>query len=812
MPNLLGKLQVGLSGLFSFSLQMPIINQLKCGNPIQIIDDGVSYFASTPRGSPLSPWGVYLDNDGELINPLPATVSHWTRIFYTQPQDGLPAGFSRTGQQWVLKWDGDPNLTIFAISLANVVRVGARLTGTWTDNTSNKQITFSNFSSTNPPRNIRLCRADYEARMDAGEVFSPDYLADSMRICGVVRFMDWQSTNNQRVGLSYAGLPSEAYCTWGGSTATPGINAGLPVSVMSKGANQMRAHPWICIPGCFGVEKFCTVDGCTQTNPCVITSNGHNFVDGDQIIAYRLGGMIKTATVTMTIATPCVVSWTGHGFAAGANVFFTGGTFPTGIIAGQSYYVISAGLTADAFQVSKTIGGAAVNTSGSQSGTHTGTSQLNRNKFTVANTVAGVSFELQGVDTSILSAWSGSGWLMSPFSLSNMTAQITPFATWFRDNVATILVPRFEFANEQWNLGLFDTGHQLFAQSHNFLNASNDQVWGDSNNKMAGYFAAHFMKIIRDVYGVVNRRRWKGIVGTQTVNTGVTSDFITGVNQYITDQAPGLTITDLFDDGAVTGYYGSDLIANGSPGAVTIDISTSTFTRSNHGFLDRRPLKFATTDTLPTPIVAGTIYYASSVTTNTFKISVAAGGAAITLGGSQAGTHTVATAKRDWLLDTINTSISRSASGLETTRYKYYQRTINEDSLDGRWTGCPFSLVRTEAFISTQRALLASSGLGTTQYEGGVHWDLTELVSDPQYPLFLEFFPQGTYCDESAAVHRAMYDNSIVAGDTFPSKFVDSAPWTRFGAFGAQNFTGEGGAVWETSCAFNDKIWCGRLR
>ena len=813
MPSLLGKLQVGLSGLFSFSLQMPFINQLKCGNAIQVIDDGVNYFASTPRGAPLSPWGVYLDDDGELINPLPDTVSHWTRIFYTQPQDGLPAGFSRTGQQWVLKWDGDPNLTIFAWSMSNIVKVGARATGTWTDNTSNKQITFSNFSNTDPPRNIRLCRADYEALMDAGELFSPDYVADSKRICGVARFMDWQATNNQRVGLSYAGLPTEAYCKWGGDSSIPGVNGVLPVSVISKFANRIHAHPWICIPGCFGIEKLSAVEGCTQANPCAITSSGHSFVNGDEVIPYRLGGMIKSATVTMTIASPCVVSWTGHGFAAGANVFFTGGTLPTGIIAGQSYYVISAGLTADAFQVSKTIGGAAVNTSGTQSGVHTGTAQLNRNKFTVANVVAGVSFELQGVDTSILSAWSGSGWLMSPSSLSNMTAQVMPFAAWFRDHVNAALISRFEWANEQWNLGLFDTGHQLFGQSHNFLDGSNDQVWGDNNNKMAGYFAAHCMKVIRDVYSVANRSRWKGIIATQTVNTGVTNDFIVGINRYIADQAPGLTINDLFDDGAITGYYGSDLLANGSALAVTIDIVTSTFTRSNHGFLDRRPVKFATSDTLPTPVVAGTLYYASNVTTNTFKIATTPGGTAITLGGSQAGTHTVTMAKRDWLLDTINTSISRFAGGLEPTRYKYYQRIINEDSLDGRWTGCPFSLDRVETvYYPPQKAIFDANDLSYTQYEGSLNWDLAALVSDPEYALFLEFFPEGTYCQESADLHTAMYENFLAIGGEFPSKFVDSAPWSRHGAFGCQNFTGEGGAQWESSCAFNDKLWCGRLR
>lgn len=81
-----------------------------------------------------------------------------------------------------------------------------------------------------------------------------------------------------------------------------------------------------------------------------------------------------TATITMTIASPAVVTWTDHGLQAGSTVVFTTtGALPTGVTAGTRYYVISTGLTASAFQFSATEGGSAVNTSGSQSGTHTGT-------------------------------------------------------------------------------------------------------------------------------------------------------------------------------------------------------------------------------------------------------------------------------------------------------------------------------------------------------------------------------------------------------------------------------------------------------
>lgn len=80
----------------------------------------------------------------------------------------------------------------------------------------------------------------------------------------------------------------------------------------------------------------------------------------------------KSASVTITNAAPAVITWTGHGLVAGSAVTFsTTGTLPTGLVAGQTYYVLAAGLTANAFSVAETPGGAAVGTTAAGSGTHT---------------------------------------------------------------------------------------------------------------------------------------------------------------------------------------------------------------------------------------------------------------------------------------------------------------------------------------------------------------------------------------------------------------------------------------------------------
>lgn len=79
-----------------------------------------------------------------------------------------------------------------------------------------------------------------------------------------------------------------------------------------------------------------------------------------------------TSAVTISVATPGVISWTAHGLAAGTAVkFSTTGALPTGLTAGTTYYVVNP--TTDAFSVSATKGGSAINTTGTQSGTHTAT-------------------------------------------------------------------------------------------------------------------------------------------------------------------------------------------------------------------------------------------------------------------------------------------------------------------------------------------------------------------------------------------------------------------------------------------------------
>lgn len=74
-------------------------------------------------------------------------------------------------------------------------------------------------------------------------------------------------------------------------------------------------------------------------------------------------------------------------------------------------------------------------------------------------------------------------------------------------------------------------------------------------------------------------------------------------------------------------------ISNASPAVVTFNA---------HGLKANDALVFATTGSLPAPLVSGTVYYVRSagLTNNTFTISLVPGGSAINTTSSGSGTHT----------------------------------------------------------------------------------------------------------------------------------------------------------------------------
>jgi hypothetical protein len=75
--------------------------------------------------------------------------------------------------------------------------------------------------------------------------------------------------------------------------------------------------------------------------------------------------------VAISIASPAVLTASAHGLAANQQVYLrSSGTLPTGLAQLTPYYVLGTDLSANTFKLATTPGGPAINTSGSQSGTH----------------------------------------------------------------------------------------------------------------------------------------------------------------------------------------------------------------------------------------------------------------------------------------------------------------------------------------------------------------------------------------------------------------------------------------------------------
>lgn len=118
-----------------------------------------------------------------------------------------------------------------------------------------------------------------------------------------------------------------------------------------------------------------------------------------------------TATIEAAFPTADLLRTTAaHGFAANDPVVFSG-SVPAGITAGVTYYVLSSGLASQTFQVSATVGGAAVN--------------ITATTLTVSSVVAALDYE-------VLSA--AHGWALNQAFVTEGThpAPIAPQTRYFR--------------------------------------------------------------------------------------------------------------------------------------------------------------------------------------------------------------------------------------------------------------------------------------------------------------------------------------------------------------------------------------------
>ncbi|MER9911714.1 hypothetical protein NKJ71_13880 [Mesorhizobium sp. M0050] len=181
--------------------------------------------------------------------------------------------------------------------------------------------------------------------------------------------------------LTWANLKATMWTAWGsltngGTGKTTPVDADLFAMADSAASNATKSLSWANLKATLksnlALREVLTTNRTyyvgynmgsatvSIASPGVVTKTGHGLVAGSRV-AFSILPNTKTATVS--VASPAVVTMTNT-FAAGQPIVFaTTGRLPKGLVAGTTYYVIATGLSGSSFQVSATVGGAAINTS-----------------------------------------------------------------------------------------------------------------------------------------------------------------------------------------------------------------------------------------------------------------------------------------------------------------------------------------------------------------------------------------------------------------------------------------------------------------
>lgn len=414
-------------------------------------------------------------------------------------------------------------------------------------------------------------------------------------------------------------------------------------------------------------------------------------------------------TFTVTIASPGVVTLTSHGFAANQEVeLTTTGALPTGLAIRTKYFVRNP--TANTFELSATSGGASINTSGSQSGTHTcwairDSKTLTSSQImnTTDNSTSGVIVPFPmtapyAIDTSAnkwrytVSQSSGTnGWTL----LASSSATPTPlYAAWcdnavtFADNDSVIAKDVLTIDKTATLKGVLGAGNTSIAWAlagcrqtdPTVANVANIQ-W--QNPPSASYTltidgtivaSSHTGLRIGTAASKISAAN-KAIVHFTTPTAGTTPGFTT-VTGY---GASSLSRFSLFIHGDYLATRDTTLSQAIKAGTVTMTIaSPCVVTWTSNTLSENDAVCITTTGALPTGLTATTVYYVKGLSGNTFNLSATPGGAAINTSGTQSGTHTMNTPvmTTDTTGWTVGSIITVGGANVKASSDLYDKRTI----------------------------------------------------------------------------------------------------------------------------------------
>jgi hypothetical protein len=285
----------------------------------------------------------------------PEKIGGWARISASTFQ-----GFCRSLWNWITL--GNLNLIGVGTNLKFYLELG----GSYNDITPIRETAILNnpFATTNLSTTVTVTDAAHGAITNDFVTFSNVAPVGGLDLNGEYQVTVISSSTYTIVASTAA---TSTVASGGGSTvnAVYQINVGNPYEIPLSG---WGAGAWGT-----GTWGF----GGTSTSALRLWSQ-NNFGE-DLVYGFRGGPIyywdaafgVDPLAATITIASPAVVT-TANTFTNGTPIVFTNSGYPaalpTGLSPGTTYYVVNvSGVT---FNLAATVGGAAINTSGTQSGTH----------------------------------------------------------------------------------------------------------------------------------------------------------------------------------------------------------------------------------------------------------------------------------------------------------------------------------------------------------------------------------------------------------------------------------------------------------
>ena len=285
----------------------------------------------------------------------PEKIGGWARISASTFQ-----GFCRSLWNWITL--GNLNLIGVGTNLKFYLELG----GSYNDITPIRETAILNnpFATTNLSTTVTVTDAAHGAITNDFVTFSNVAPVGGLDLNGEYQVTVISSSTYTIVASTAA---TSTVASGGGSTvnAVYQINVGNPYEIPLSG---WGAGAWGTGTWGFGGTSTSALRLWSQNN------FGENLVygfRGGPIYYWDAAFGVDPLVASITIASPAVVT-TANTFTNGTPIVFTNSGYPaalpTGLSPGTTYYVVNvSGVT---FNLAATVGGAAINTSGTQSGTH----------------------------------------------------------------------------------------------------------------------------------------------------------------------------------------------------------------------------------------------------------------------------------------------------------------------------------------------------------------------------------------------------------------------------------------------------------